>query len=344
VNSTKQDFAYRRTRISLEPQAKDAGRAAHTHRYGLLVLPSAAMSDFALASEILTRANQLAGRSICEFVPLSLDGNPVRFRNGMTLPVELSLRFSPPLDVLLIFATEISAEVNSQQLTQGINAQNSKKMMIGGIGCGSYWMARAGLLHQRRSTIHWQKHQPFSEHFPQLVVSSNLYEMDQMRMSCAGGLSTYDFLLALLAKRHGQDFSALLSEILIMERMRPGSDKQRIPLASKVGNRSPKLMLTVSLMEANIEEPLSIDELANYACISRRQLERLFQQYLEICPSRYYLKLRMARARQMLLDTDHTIARISQRCGFSCAPAFSCAYRDFYGINPSQERIQLQRG
>jgi transcriptional regulator GlxA family with amidase domain len=96
----------------------------------------------------------------------------------------------------------------------------------------------------------------------------------------------------------------------------------------------------VLLMEANIEEPLTTDEIAQHVCVSRRQLERIFKQYLNRVPSQYYLELRLNKARQMLMQTSKSIIQIGLSCGFSSGPHFSSAYRNFFGATPREDRNQ----
>jgi len=309
-------------------------------RYGILLLPYASMADFAMVSETLARANQLAERKIYEFLTLSLDGNPVALSNGLHYPVDLPLSYSPRLDALLVFSGDISSEVNCEELARGINAQNIDTIPLAGIGCASYWLAKTGFLNKRRSTIHWQDINQFTESFPDVIVSPNLFEIDQNRMSCAGGAATLDFILSLITEQHGHEFSARLSEIFTMERVRPGNERQRIPLATRIGGSQPKLTEAVSLMEANIEEPLTTDDIAYLVGVSRRQLERLFKQYLGTVPSKYYLELRLNRARQLLQQTSKSIVQISLACGFSSGPHFSSTYRNHFGITPREERAQ----
>lgn len=95
-------------------------------------------------------------------------------------------------------------------------------------------------------------------------------------------------------------------------------------------------------MEANLEEPFCIDELAGLVQLSRRQLERLFQRHIQCSPSRYYLHLRLSRARQLLIQTTLSIIEISIACGFVSTPHFSKCYRDYFGIPPREERLGLR--
>ena len=123
-------------------------------------------------------------------------------------------------------------------------------------------------------------------------------------------------------------------------RIRGRHDRQRVPLRLHLGTSQPKLMEAVALMEANLEEPMSLDELAQHVKLSRRQLERLFQKHLHCVPTRYYLELRLAKARQLLLQTSMSIVDVAFASGFVSAPHFSKCYRDFYGIPPKDERRQ----
>jgi transcriptional regulator GlxA family with amidase domain len=131
-----------------------------------------------------------------------------------------------------------------------------------------------------------------------------------------------------------------IAEELIVERLREGSERQRIPLKNRLGSSHPKLTQAVMLMEANIEEPLTTDEIAQHVCVSRRQLERIFKQYLARVPSQYYLELRLNRARKMLTQTSKSIIQIGLSCGFSSGPHFSSAYRNFFGVTPRDDRNQ----
>ena len=144
----------------------------------------------------------------------------------------------------------------------------------------------------------------------------------------------------MLAEEQDQDLAALVAEDLIVERLRDGSEKQRVPLRNRLGSTHPKLTQAVILMESNIEEPLTTDEIARHVCVSRRQLERIFKQYLNSVPSQYYLELRLNRARQMLLQTSKSIIQIGLSCGFSSGPHFSSAYRNCFGITPREDRNQ----
>jgi transcriptional regulator GlxA family with amidase domain len=95
-------------------------------------------------------------------------------------------------------------------------------------------------------------------------------------------------------------------------------------------------------MEENIEKPLSLDEIAAATGLSRRQIERLFKRHLNCVPKRYYLQMRLRRARELLLQTSMPIIDITTACGFQSPPHFSRCYRAQFGCPPSAERQSRQ--
>ncbi|MDF0605119.1 GlxA family transcriptional regulator [Neisseriaceae bacterium TC5R-5] len=318
-------------------------RFTATLRYGFLLLPQASMADLAIAIEVLLQANRLAGRALYQTLLLTLDGQPAKLSNGVELKVDCALSSCPELDCLLLLSDSISPGFDSESLSAGIGRYQSAQIKLGGIGCGSFWLAHAGYLNQRRATIHWREISRFAEASEEVIVSSNLYEVDAQRLTCPGGAATFDFMLAQVGERQEREFIAQLSEQFTMERIRSGQERQRIPLASRFGASQPKLTEAVRLMEANIAEPLSTDDIAHYVGFSRRQLERLFKQYLQTVPSKYYLELRLNRAKQLLQQSSKPIIQIAQDCGFASGPHFSSSYRNHFRLTPSQERMHISR-
>ncbi|MBI3707354.1 MAG: helix-turn-helix domain-containing protein, partial [Proteobacteria bacterium] len=154
----------------------------------------------------------------------------------------------------------------------------------------------------------------------------------------SGGTAPLDLMLHLIERQMGKDLSVAISEEFILERIRDARDRQRIPLRARVGVKQRKIIEAASLMEANVEDPLSLDDLSGHIGLSRRQLERLFKKHLNCRPVRYYLEVRLARARQLLLQTTMSVTEVTISCGFQSAPHFSKCYKSLYGYSPSVER------
>ena len=142
----------------------------------------------------------------------------------------------------------------------------------------------------------------------------------------------------MIGREHGPELADRIADTLGVGALRAGEERQRIPFVTAPGERHPRLNDALLLMEANIEDPLTTDEIAGLVGVSRRQLERLFRQYLGSMPSKYYLGLRLSKARTQLQRTSKSVVQISLACGFSSAAHFSNAYRERFGVTPREDR------
>jgi transcriptional regulator GlxA family with amidase domain len=206
------------------------------------------------------------------------------------------------------------------------------------VGAGVLWLADAGALNGVRTALPWALYPDVDSLADQALFTPNLYELDGNRLTCCGGAASIDFALTLVDLLFGADVQAKVKEALCVDRVRGPEERQRVALQARFGMLQPKLTEAVTLMETNIEEPLSTDEIAQLSGLSRRQLERLFKQYLGSLPSRYYLELRLQRARQLLLDTNYSIVQVGLMCGFSSGSHFSTAFGALFGNTPREER------
>jgi transcriptional regulator GlxA family with amidase domain len=214
----------------------------------------------------------------------------------------------------------------------------------GGVGAGVLWLADAGVLNGVRSALPWALYPDLESIADHAIFTPNLYEIDDTRLTCCGGAASIDFALTLVDAIFGAGVQAAIKEALCVDRVRGREERQRVALQARFGALQPKLSEAVTLMEANIEEPLSTDDIAGLVKISRRQLERLFKQYLGSLPSRYYLELRLQRARQLLLETNYSIVQVGLMCGFSSGSHFSTAFGALFGNTPREERQRKLNG
>ncbi|MBT7341144.1 MAG: helix-turn-helix domain-containing protein, partial [Halieaceae bacterium] len=166
--------------------------------------------------------------------------------------------------------------------------------------------------------------------------------IDRDRMTCTGGTIPMHMMLALLSSRHPQALVDAVADMLICERYRADVEMQLVPMWSRKVEMQPKLKEVLQLMEANLEEPISLQELADFVHLSRRQLERLFLKYLHCTPSRYYLKLRLDRARRLVKQSSRSIVEITSMCGFVSTTHFSRCYRKYIGVSPRVDRLNCQ--
>ena len=295
------------------------------------------MMAFTAAIDQLRMANRLSGKRLYEWVILSDDGGPVTASNDLILNTA-ALKDAGRLDAVFVCGGIDIEQKTSKSRSSWLRDQSARKVAIGALCTGTFLLAEAGLLQKYRCTIHWENMVGLRERFPELVISPDLFEIDNDRYTCAGGSAAMDMMVYLIAQKHGWDLATEIAEEFLVERIRGRNDRQRLPLRLQLGASQPKLAEAVAFMEANIEELISLDEIASHVGLSRRQLERLFQKYLHCVPTRYYMRLRLMHARQLLLQTSMPIVDIAYASGFVSTPHFSKCYREFFGIPPREER------
>jgi transcriptional regulator GlxA family with amidase domain len=243
------------------------------------------------------------------------------------------------LDAIIVCGGRRIENNCSKTLTVWLRSVDKQGLSLGAICTGSHILAEAGLLDGYSCSIHWENLAALKDRFRNVSVSKKIFTIDRNRFTSSGGTTPVDMMLHIIKSQCGSEVSAGVAEQFIFERIRQSDDDQHVPLRHSEGRQSEKLLIAAALMEANIREPISQEDLATYVGLSRRQLQRLFSRYLSCTPSNYYSKIRLQRARQLLRQTSNSIVEISVSTGFISSSHFSKAYREMYGHSPSSERL-----
>jgi transcriptional regulator GlxA family with amidase domain len=310
----------------------------------VLVLPGFSLLAQACATEPLTVAGQLAGAPLYRLVTLGPAVQSVASASGQRLLAELALAelglaesglapLAADLDMLLVCAP--GAQAADEALRQRLVELAIPGRLIAGIGGGAELLARAGLLDGYRATVPCQHLEAVRRAHPRIRLSRQPFEIDRERLTCGGGTAALDMMMTLIGRQHGSTLAERVSAHFVLERVRMGEE----PSGTPSGGVPESLAEALALMEANVEEPLTTAELAEHLGISRRQLERLFKKHLQAVPSRYYLDLRLRRARRLLRESEHPAGEVAMMTGFSSAAHFSTAYRNHFGLTPREERL-----
>lgn len=310
-----------------------------TQHIGFLLQANFTMMALSSAIEPLRMANQLSGKTLYVWTMISEDGGSVTASDGLSVNVDCGIDKQSLYDVVLVCGGIAIKDTITKLTLNWLNYLSRHKVILGGICTGSYLLAKAGLLDGIKCTIHWELLASWQEDFPNIDSTNQLFTIDTNRWCSSGGTAPMDLMLCLIGKAHGKALQIAICEMFAHGHVRDESEMQRIPLQHIIGANQSKLQEIVHLMEANIEEILSLDELACYVSLSRRQLERLFQRYLQCSPHRYYLQIRLTRARQLIKQTNLSIIEVAICCGFVSTPHFSKCYRNTFKIPPRDERF-----
>ncbi len=319
-----------------------SGIQQRTRHIGFLLVDNFTMIALASAVEPLRMANQLSGRELYSWSTISETGEAVAASDGIRITPDQAMQDGLDYDLVFIVGGVNITRSYTRKQVAWLKTLARKQVHLGGLCTGAYLLADAGLLDGYDCSTHWECIASMQEAYPKVRCTNHLFVIDRDRITSSGGTVPLDMMLTMIRCDFGYQLTASISEMFICDRVRSETDHQRIPLRHVLGTTQPKLVEVVSLMEANIEEAIELDELASYVGLSRRQLERLFQKYLHCTPSKYYLRLRLFRARQLLKQTSMSIIDIAAACGFISTPHFSKCYREHMGMPPREERRGVQ--
>ncbi len=309
-------------------------------RFTFLLLDRFTMLPFTAAIEPLRLANRAAGRDLYSWGLVGPGRDWATCSNGARVALDGGLDdVAPERDAAIIVCggTDIAREATKPVLTW-LRKQARGGAAIGGVCTGAWILAEAGLLDGRKATIHWENHDGFAEAFPQVDLYRSVFVNDGNRLTAAGGTSSIDMMLHLIAEAHGDALATEVADQMLHTAIRTDQDRQRLSIPTRIGVRHPRLAAVIARMEGNLEDPISPAQLAADAGMSTRQLERLFRRYLNRSPKRYYMETRLARARNLLMQTEMSIIEVALASGFSSPSHFSKCYRALYGSTPYRER------
>lgn len=303
-----------------------------------LLVDKFGLSSLATAIDTLRTANRMLGRQAYDWTTASADGEPVNSSSGLFLNVGYPVAALPPADILFVCAGLTTEFAGKSKVMAALRAWGRRGGALGGLSIGVFLLAEAGQMDGYRCTIHWENRAGFSERFPDIECTGSVFEIDRKRYSCAGGTTSIDLMLEIIRADFG---SALANEVANQfhhERIRSSGDRQRIGPERDLSGKSEKLRKIVEQMADHLDEPLTAVAIAKTASLSVRQVERLFLRHLAMTPGRYYMRLRLERARELLRQTNMPILDIAIATGFTSHSYFAQSYRLLFGRPPSEER------
>ncbi len=311
---------------------------ARLSRIGFLTLPNYSAIALVNALEACRMANYVSLADDYRWSVVTLDGAPVTASNGLSLSPTLRLADAAPFDVLFVCGGVQVRNAVDKPLSDALRRLARRGVVLGGLCTGTFALAEAGLLDGYRAAIHWENLTAIREEFAGVTFTEDLFVADRERLTCTGGIAPLELMLTLIEARHGKPVAAKVSDQFMVERPRAGGDRQPLPLPSRIEHLHPALARAARMMDAAIERPLTVAEVAAGVGMSPRQLERLFRRHLGTSPAEFALGRRLVHARELLRQTPMSVTDVGLACGFQSAAHFSTAYRRHFGRSPREER------
>ncbi len=307
-------------------------------RFVFVLMENFTLLSFSSALDALRIANRMSGKTLYEWTFIGENEGVVSCSAGTQFKLDNSLIELHRDDTILLCGGTFIQEATTKKLIGWLRREARRGLIIGGLCTAAYPMAKAGLLDDKKATIHWENQDSFAEEFLEVELTKTVFVCDGNRYTTAGGTSSIDLLLKIIADEHGEELANAVADQMIYSSIRTDQDTQRLSVPTRIGVRHPKLSKVIQMMEINIEEPISPSILAKDVGMSTRQLERLFRRYLDRSPKRYYMELRLQKARNLLMQTDMSVINVALACGFASPSHFSKCYRAHYDTTPYRER------
>lgn len=296
---------------------------------------------FSCALEPLRIANLVAGQEFYRWRLASANGQSAKCSNGAITLVDRGLS---PCDrgekLILVSGINVQNHV-TPDVVRYLRTERARGTSIGAICSGAYILAEAGFLKDRKAAVHWEYHDIFAERFPSVNLTRSVFVADETFVTASGGAAVADLMLHIIARDHGKDLAAAVADQMVYNAVREGSATQKVSIRSRYGLRNSRIGEAIRMIEEHIETPLSSAELARRLGISTRQLERMFERYMNTSPRKYIMDLRLHRARNLIVQSDQALTEIAMACGFTSTSHFSKVYRDHFGNTPGSQRSTL---
>ncbi|MCT4557191.1 MAG: GlxA family transcriptional regulator [Pelagimonas sp.] len=312
-----------------------------TRHFAFLLVEDFSHLAFACAVEPLRIANLVSGQTLYRWSFLSENGETATSSNGAVTLVHHGLNAVPKCDHLFVLSGIHMRRYVSKPLLACIRRERARGTPIGALCSGAWILAEAGFLDGHAAALHWEYHDAFSEAFPDVSLRRNVFVASDGPVTASGGTATADLMLHLIEEQHGANLSADVADQMIYTAARHATAQQRVSLQSRNGMRNAHMARAIEMMRDRLDDPISPTRIAEEIGISSRQLERLFGKYLNSSPRKYYMELRLERARNLLVQTEYSVIDVAFACGFESAGHFSRVYRQAFGISPMAQRERL---
>lgn len=308
-------------------------RRNNTIKVGFVLIPGFAMTSFSLAIEALTATNRVSESPLYDYIACSPDlakGELVLSSSQLHVATTAVLDQGLACDIVIVCAYQEAPSYQHAYLQRKLFAAHEMGKTVVGISCGAFILARAGLVDRSVCTLVPDYRRLFSELFPAATIQNSIFTVQERLLTSAGGTSTLDMMLYLIGTHQGIELIRLVARQFMQDRVRT---HEQIDMTQRhLGLRIKSVVLgnAVEMMERNVEEPLTIAELASKVGTTPRNLAVVFNKHLQTTPGRYYLEMRLRVAKEMLTQTDLNLSNIALATGFKTQSHFSRSFRAKY--------------
>jgi transcriptional regulator GlxA family with amidase domain len=214
-----------------------------------------------------------------------------------------------------------------------------------GICTGTFALAQAGVVGNRSVCVHWNVLDAFRARFPKTPAAVDHLFIDEGDLiTCAGSTAAIDLGLYLVARHCGREKAQQAVRHMMLQGIRQGRQPQAHFYANLADIKDERVRQAAHYIEQRMDSLPTLDAIARYVGLGRRQLTRAFQQALGLSPMEFQRSLRVEYGAWLLLNSQSSITQIAMDCGFSDGAHFSREFRARFGVCPRQYQRQEGAG
>lgn len=309
------------------------------HRVAIPVTAGMPLFELAVPCEVFGRTRQdFPVRWWYEVRLCAVEEGPVRTAEALVFDGTSGLSELSGADTVIVPACADTQDDPPAALLDALRAAFDQGARIASICTGAFTLAAAGLLDGRPATTHWMHAAELARRWPGVRVQPNvLYTDDGQILTSAGVSAGLDLCLHIVREDHGSRVANALARRLVIPPHREGGQAQYIEQPVSVAG-SPSLGPCLDWARANLELPLTVEDLARQALMSPRTFARRFRETAGTTPLQWLCAERVRRAQDLLEDTDDTLDRIATTCGFGSAQRLRTHFTRVNGVTPQEFR------
>ena len=319
-----------------------SSRNSDAYNIAILVTPHFNLASTLAFLDPFRALNYLTGANQCRWKLVSAEGGDVPGSNGISVATEpLARHLAEKPDLVVVSSSWAPENAHRPDLFNALRKWSQSGVRMGALDTGGFILAETGLLNGKRATVHYEHIDAYTELFPEVSVTEDLFVMDKTVFTCCGGMAAVDVALSLICELSGEGLANAVARYVFHHAVRGGDASQNPARLEPFGRVAPGLVRrAIDLMEQHLEEPLPIPDLCTHLQVSQRHLSRLFKQYVGKTPVLYYRDIRLDRARGLVTQTEMKLSEVAVASGFASQVHFSRAYRERFGLSPTQDRIE----
>ncbi|MCO4786982.1 MAG: helix-turn-helix domain-containing protein [Marinomonas atlantica] len=311
----------------------------------IILLPGFALTSFSLTVEAFSVANLLSEKDIYHCTVYSGSDNPKKMSviSSNNIPIQTTKHISEfeSADIICLCAYQGASRYYNDALNFLLKKHYRSGKKLASLSSGSFIFAKAGLLAKTACTVTAEQEDIFRELYPKVTLQESLYTVSEQIFTCRGGTTALDLMMYLIGMDNGTELTEQISLRFQSDRIRTLAEINKSNQYLKLRFKAPMLGAAVEIMEANIEEPYSIERLSEMIGSSVRHLEQLFKKHLKVTPNKYYLNIRLQRVLKLVEETSLPLSEVANACGFSSHSYMGQCFRKKYGDHPSAFRKRV---